>query len=267
MTPMKYYIADAFAEKAFGGNPAAVLVLDQWLPDDTMQKIAAENNLSETAFAVKTGADYQLRWFTPGAEIDLCGHATLAAGYVILNHYEPDKGEVHFHTRSGCLTVKRSGELYEMDLPAILPEEYVVTRELVQALGGVVPVEVHKKRDLVVLLESEKQLLELKPDLEVMKRLPEGLAVFATAPSDDPKYDFVDRAFWPKLCIDEDPVCGSAHCNLAPYWSRKLGKTSLVAHQVSKRGGVLYLEDCGDRIKIAGSVAPYAEGTVVGVKY
>lgn len=262
---MTYYIVDAFTEEVFGGNPAAVVMLDQWLPDETMQNIAIENNLSETAFVIKDGADYQLRWFTPGDEIDLCGHATLAAGYVLLNCYERDRGEVRFYTRSGVLVVRRKGTLYEMDLPALRPEPYVVTKQLVKALGGAVPVEVYKKRDLVVLLEDEEQLLRLQPDFEEMKRLPEGLAVFVTAPSSDPRYDFVDRAFWPKLCIDEDPVCGSAHCNFAPYWSEKLGKTSLTARQVSKRGGTLHMECCGEIVRISGPAALYATGEIVGV--
>ena len=259
---MNYYIVDAFTDHVFSGNPAAVLILDQWLSDEVMQKIATENNLSETVFAVKTGADYQLRWFTPGAEIDLCGHATLATGYILLNGQEKAAAEVRFHAKSGLLTVRRAEGRYEMDLPALRPEPYHVTEQLVKALGGLRPVEVYKKRDLVVLLESEEQLRALTPDLEAMKQLPEGLAVFVTAPSADPRYDFADRAFWPKLCIDEDPVCGSAHCNLAPYWGEKLGKKTMVAHQVSQRGGVLYLEDCGDRVKVSGHAALYAEGEI-----
>lgn len=262
---MRYYIVDAFTDQVFGGNPAAVLILDQWLPDETMQQIATENNLSETAFAVKNGSGYQLRWFTPGDEIDLCGHATLAAGYVILNYYDTEKSEAIFHTKSGQLTVCRKGEHYEMDLPALRPEKYELSEQLIKALG-VIPVEVYKKRDLIVLLESEEQVRNLKPDFAMLKSLPEGLAVFVTAPSSNKRYDFVDRAFWPKMCIDEDPVCGSAHCNLAPYWSEKLEKKMLVAHQISKRGGVLYLEDCGNRIKISGCAVLYAVGEISGIE-
>lgn len=256
---MEYYVVDAFTDHVFSGNPAAVLLPERELPEETMGNIAMENNLSETAFAVKNGGGYDLRWFTPSGEIDLCGHATLAAAYVILNFQEPDLREVSFQTKSGPLTVRREGELYQMDLPALRPAPCPVSPQLIEALG-VTPVEVWKRRDFTVLLESESALRALTPDFAKLKALPEGLAVFVTAPSDDRRYDFVDRAFWPKMKIDEDPVCGSAHCNLAPYWSEKLGKTHLTAHQVSPRGGVLYLEDCGSRVKIAGQAALYAEG-------
>lgn len=256
---MEYYVIDAFADRVFSGNPAAVLLLERELPEDTMRSIAMENNLSETAFAVKNGEVYDLRWFTPGGEIDLCGHATLAAAYTVLNFQEPDRREVCFQTKSGPLTVRREGELYQMDLPALRPVPCPITPQLADALG-VTPVEVWKQRDYTVLLESESVLRALTPDFAKLKALPEGLAVFVTAPSDDQRYDFVDRAFWPKLKIDEDPVCGSAHCNLTPFWSERLGKAHLVAHQVSSREGVLYLEDCGSRIKIARPAVLYARG-------
>ncbi|ATO30130.1 phenazine biosynthesis protein [Bacillus atrophaeus] len=252
---MKYYVVDAFAENLFEGNPAGVCIMKEWIPDELMQQIAAENNLSETAFAVKAGESYRLRWFTPADEIDLCGHATLATAYVIANFYESNVEEIKFQTISGELVVVKKGELYEMDFPSRMPKEISLTEEMVEALG-VKPVEVHLGRDLMFVLEKEEDVLNASPDFSKLKELPDGLGVSITARSE--KYDFVSRAFFPKLNVNEDPVCGSAHCNFIPYWAKNLSKNEMVARQLSKRGGKLYCKFEGDRVKISGSAVLYS---------
>ncbi|WP_258728671.1 PhzF family phenazine biosynthesis protein [Bacillus atrophaeus] len=252
---MKYYVVDAFAENLFEGNPAGVCIMKEWIPDELMQQIAAENNLSETAFAVKEGESYRLRWFTPADEIDLCGHATLATAYVIANFYESNVEEIKFQTISGELVVVKKGELYEMDFPSRMPKEISLTEEMVEALG-VKPVEVHLGRDLMFVLEKEEDVLNASPDFSKLKELPDGLGVSITARSE--KCDFVSRAFFPKLNVNEDPVCGSAHCNFIPYWAKNLSKNEMVARQLSKRGGKLYCKFEGDRVKISGSAVLYS---------
>ncbi|MED4817806.1 PhzF family phenazine biosynthesis protein [Bacillus atrophaeus] len=252
---MKYYVVDAFAENLFEGNPAGVCIMKEWIPDELMQQIAAENNLSETAFAVKEGESYRLRWFTPADEIDLCGHATLATAYVIANFYESNVEEIKFQTISGELVVVKKGELYEMDFPSRMPKEISLTEEMVEALG-IKPVEVHLGRDLMFVLEKEEDVLNASPDFSKLKELPDGLGVLITARSE--KYDFVSRAFFPKLNVNEDPVCGSAHCNFIPYWAKNLSKNEMVARQLSKRGGKLYCKFEGDRVKISGSAVLYS---------
>lgn len=252
---MKYYVVDAFAENLFEGNPAGVCIMKEWIPDELMQQIAAENNLSETAFAVKEGESYRLRWFTPTDEIDLCGHATLATAYVIANFYESNVEEIKFQTISGELVVVKKGELYEMDFPSRMPKEISLTEEMVEALG-VKPVEVHLGRDLMFVLEKEEDVLNASPDFSKLKELPDGLGVSITARSE--KYDFVSRAFFPKLNVNEDPVCGSAHCNFIPYWAKNLSKNEMVARQLSNRGGKLYCKFEGDRVKISGSAVLYS---------
>jgi len=252
---MKYYVVDAFAEKVFEGNPAGVCVMDQWLSDNLMQNIAIENNLSETAFTVKEENGYHLRWFTPGGEIDLCGHATLATAYILMRFVETEAQSVHFDTLSGGLTVTRKGDLYEMDFPSIEPQPYPLTDKMVEALG-VTPLEVYKGRDLIFLLDSEDAVKTLMPDFEKIRQFPEGLAAFVTAKSQG--FDFVARSFWPKLKINEDPVTGSMYCSLLPYWKKKLHKSKMVARQVSKRGGTVHLEDCGERVKISGKAVLYS---------
>ncbi|MCY9162348.1 PhzF family phenazine biosynthesis protein [Bacillus atrophaeus] len=252
---MKYYVVDAFADNLFEGNPAGVCIMKEWIPDELMQQIAAENNLSETAFAVKEGESYRLRWFTPADEIDLCGHATLATAYVIANFYESNVEEIKFQTISGELVVVKKGELYEMDFPSRMPKEISLTEEMVEALG-VKPVEVHLGRDLIFVLEKEDDVLNASPDFSKLKELPDGLGVLITARSE--KYDFVSRAFFPKLNVNEDPVCGSAHCNFIPYWAKNLSKNEMVARQLSKRGGKLYCKFEGDRVKISGSAVLYS---------
>lgn len=252
---MKYYVVDAFAEKVFEGNPAGICIMEQWLPDDMMQNIAIENNLSETAFAVKEGESYRLRWFTPGGEIDLCGHATLATAYVIANYYEKNVDRITFQTMSGELVVVKKGELYEMDFPSRMPEEFRVTEQMVEALG-IKPIETYLGRDLMFVLEKEEDVENAAPDFSKLEKLPDGLGVLITAKSE--KYDFVSRCFFPKLNVNEDPVTGSAHCHFIPFWAKRLDKDEMVARQLSKRGGTLYCKLEGNRVKISGSAVLYA---------
>jgi PhzF family phenazine biosynthesis protein len=252
---MKCYVVDAFTQNIFEGNPAAVCVTEEWLSDEIMQKIAMENNLSETAFAVKEGIHYRLRWFTPGGEIDLCGHATLATAYVIANYYEHDIKSITFKTMSGELVVLKNGELYEMDFPSRMPDPFTLTEEMVGALG-VKPVETYLGRDLMFVLEKEEDVQHATPDFSKLKDLPHGLGVSITAKGEN--HDFVSRCFFPKLNVNEDPVCGSAHCNFIPYWSERLGKSEMVARQLSKRGGTIYCKSNGDRVKISGEAALYS---------
>jgi len=259
---MKYYIVDAFADHPFEGNPAAVCVLDEWLDDELMQLIAIENNLSETAFAVKKNTEvgeYRLRWFTPGGEVDLCGHATLATSYVIDTYVEPIVESIKFTTLSGILEVKKSNGLYEMDFPSRTPEPVELTEQMVKALG-VTPKEAYLARDLILLLDSASQVRNLKPNFSLMKEIPLGLVCVVTAKGDD--CDFVSRSFCPKLNVNEDPVCGSAHSSLIPFWSCRLNKFNMVAKQLSKRDGTLYCENAGERVKIAGKAVLYADGTM-----
>ena len=246
------YQVDAFSARVFGGNPAAVCPLEAWLPDDVLQSIAAENNLAETAFYVLEGSHYRLRWFTPTVEVALCGHATLASALVI------GTPEVRFITKSGELTVTRSGDLFTMDFPSLTLEPYPLDQSLIAALGGR-PTEILVSRDYLVVYETEEEVLALKPNTEALR--PFGrFAVIVTAPGS--KSDFVSRFFAPLQGVPEDPVTGSAHCTLTPYWAKRLGKTSLHAFQVSKRGGELWLEDKGERVTISGKGALYLEGAI-----
>ena len=246
---MKQYIADAFTNEPFTGNPAAVCVMDTWPSDESMMKLAMENNLSETAYIVKEEQGYHLRWFTPGTEVELCGHATLASAFVILNYYEPESETVRFDTLSGVLTVRRNGNLYEMDFPTDDLKEIPVTYEM-EAAFGVRPVKALLGMDLNCVFETEEQVRNMNPDQTLLMKM-EGRLQNATAKGSDA--DCVSRSFGPKVAVPEDPVCGSAHCQIADYWSRELGKPSIHAYQASKRGGHLYCEMTGNgRIKISG---------------
>ena len=259
---LKQYVVDAFTEKVFAGNPAAVCILDRWLPDAVMQKIAAENCLSETAFAVKEGEGYHLRWFTPGCEVGLCGHATLATAFVLTRFYEPEAERLTFTSRAGLLTVTRQGERFCLDFPAARLEAQELTARMEDMLG-LTPVETFIASSLMFVLESEAQVRDFKPDFAKMLALPEGTGVLITAPADDKeRFDFVSRCFFPKQAINEDPVCGSAHCRFTPYWAKRLGKPVLVGHQLSTRGGVLHCEDRGDRVLISGTAALFSEATI-----
>lgn len=255
---MKQYVVDAFTDTVFSGNPAAVCVTESWPSEDLMLQITKENNLSETAFAVREGAGYGLRWFTPGGEIDLCGHATLATAFVILNHYEPQLETLSFQTLSGTLMVKKSGTLYEMDFPAYDLSPTAVIPAMEQALGAA-PVEAYLGRDLLCVLDSEEAVRRLTPDMERLKSL-EGLLVHVTARG--AAHDCVSRSFAPKLHVPEDPVCGSGHCHIIPYWAGKTGKDTLLACQASPRGGLLYCRTAGDRVTLSGKAALFSEATL-----
>ena len=258
---MKYYIADAFTDELFKGNPAGVCVLNEWLHDDVMQKIAAENNLSETAFVVKgeNKNEYELRWFTPKAEIDLCGHATLGTSYVVSNYVDVGTDKMIFHTASGILEVNRKDDLYEMDFPTREPEKIEMPK-IISDVIGIEPTEVYLSRDLFVVVETEEQVKNLAPNFSKMLELKDGLGVIVTAKGSE--VDFVSRCFYPKVGVNEDPVTGSAHSNLIPFWSKRLNKDKMTAKQLSKCGGTLYCELCGDRVKISGRAALYMIGNI-----
>lgn len=251
---MKQYVVDAFTDKVFSGNPAAVCVTNSEISEELMMNITRENNLSETAFAVKNGDFYKLRWFTPGGEIDLCGHATLGTAYVIMNYYEKDLKEVSFETMSGILTVKRKGELYEMDFPTYDLKPVKVTEDIIEALGAV-PKEAYMGRDMLCIFDGEETVRKLAPDLEKLKNI-EGLLMHVTARGGE--FDCVSRSFAPKLNVAEDPVCGSGHCHIVPYWAEKLNKNTITAYQASERGGILYCRKENGRIKISGKVSLYS---------
>ncbi len=255
---MKQYIVDAFTDKVFGGNPAAVCVMDSWLPEDLMMKITCENNLSETAFAIKDGSHYHLRWFTPGGEIDLCGHATLATAYIVNRFIEPGAEKIEFDTLSGLLTVTIEGDLLQMDFPAYELQPVEVTEEITDAIG-VRPIEAYLGRDLLCILDSAEAVRSLAPDAEKLLQLP-GLLLQVTAKGSD--YDCVSRSFAPKLNVAEDPVCGSGHCHILPYWAEKEGKAELTAYQASTRGGILYGKVQGGRVSLSGKAALYAEADI-----
>jgi PhzF family phenazine biosynthesis protein len=256
---LRLYQVDAFAGRVFAGNPAAVVPLDRWLPDATMQAIAAENNLSETAFFVGEKGDFQIRWMTPTDEVDLCGHATLASAWVVFNEIENGRTEVHFRSQSGPLRVTADGDLLALDFPSRPPEPAQGSLDALARALGARPREALASRDYLAVFETEKEVRALEPDVARVAAL-DRMAVIATAPGRD--CDFVSRFFVPSLGIPEDPVTGSAHCTLVPYWSRRLGKASLFARQVSSRGGELWCEDRGERVSIAGRCVKYLEGTI-----
>lgn len=252
---MKQYIVDAFTDKPFSGNPAAVLVLDRWLSDETMQAIAAENNLAETAFVVKEGERYRIRWFTPMMEEELCGHATLAASFVLLTFFEPDADEVRYTSISGDLSVKRRSDLFELNFPTYTLTEIPVTDAMERAYGAR-PVHAMLGLDLNCVFENEDIVRNLSPDYALLKRLP-GRIWNATARGTD--YDCVSRSFTPEITVPEDPVCGSAHCQIAELWSKMLGKLVIRAYQASARGGELECEILGNgRIALRGKAVLFA---------
>lgn len=255
---MNYYVVDAFADKLFRGNPAGVCILEHEIPDTLMQKIAAENNLSETAFLYKNHQQYNLRWFTPTFEIDLCGHATLATAYVLCTCLEPHLQEVSFHTVSGILHVIRHGDRFEMSFPLRTPEKIPVTQEMITALGTK-PLKVYAARDLYVLLENEQAVKDFVPDYQRLSKLSDWMGIAVTAKGTDA--DFVSRFFCPELKL-EDPVTGSSHSSLVPLWHEKLGKTDFLAKQLSERGGVLYCSMGKEDVKISGEAKLYLHGEI-----
>ncbi len=255
---MKQYIVDAFTDRVFSGNPAAVCVPDEPLPEGVMMNITRENNLSETAFAVPEGDGFRLRWFTPGGEIDLCGHATLAAAFVITGFLRPDLGAVRFETLSGTLTVQKKGDLYEMDFPAYQLTPAGVTDAMEDALGAR-PAAAFMARDLLCVMEAEETVRGLKPDMAKLASL-DGLLVHVTARGND--FDCVSRSFAPKLNVPEDPVCGSGQCHILPYWAKMLGKDTLCSYQASRRGGTVYGKMSGDRILLSGKAVLFAQAEI-----
>jgi PhzF family phenazine biosynthesis protein len=255
------YQLDAFTDRRFAGNPAAVCPLDAWLPDATLQAIAAENNLSETAFFVPAADGYELRWFTPATEIDLCGHATLASGEVVFRFLAPDLRSVRFRTRrAGVLTVSRRGDELVMDFPARPAERIEPPAALAAALGAKPQEVLAGQRDYLAVFESADDVAALRPDMRALAALDRS-TVIVTAPGGG-GVDFVSRFFAPALGVDEDPVTGSAHCMLAPYWAKRLQKRSLKARQISARGGEIACEIERDRVLLAGKVALYLEGSI-----
>lgn len=253
-----FFQVDAFTRRVFSGNPAAVCPLESWLDDEVLQGIALENNLAETGFFVREGDGFHLRWFTPTTEVDLCGHATLASAYVLMNHLEPGRTEVAFQSRSGELRVTRDGDLYALDFPSRPPKRIPPPPQLLEALA-VEPEEVWMARDYLCVYKTEVRVRSLAPDMVKLAAM-DAFATIVTAKGDD--VDFVSRFFAPARGVPEDPVTGSAHCTLIPYWSEALGKKSMVARQISKRGGELYCEDLGERVRIAGAAVLFATGTI-----
>ncbi len=258
---LELYQVDAFTDKLFGGNPAAVVPLKEWLPDDLMQLLALENNLSETVFFAPgkntDDFDFEIRWFTPQAEINLCGHATLAAAYILFTRQGFEKEMIRFNSKSGLLTITRSGKLLKMDFPAWVPAAlHDVPAQLYASLGLKKIESLHRYRDLLVELPDEQAVVNCRPDFNLLKQMPE--MVIITAPGDD--CDFVSRFFAPQLGVDEDPVTGSAHSQLIPYWAERLNKKTLHAKQLSPRGGELWCEYLGDRVTISGSCVFYMKG-------
>ena len=236
-----YYQVDAFTARTFGGNPAGVCLLDRWLPDSVLQQIAAENKHSETAFCTREDEHFHLRWFTPVVEVDLCGHATLALAFVLFSERKHPAREIRFHTQSGWLIATQRGDIVELDFPARPPKPCSTPETLVRALGSK-PRQVLKSRDLVAVYDAQSEVAALAPDMALLAQL-ECVGVIVTAPGTE--VDFVSRFFAPRAGIPEDPVTGSAHCSLIPFWAERLGKTELLARQISRRGGELFCRHLG----------------------
>lgn len=249
---------DAFSSSVFQGNPAAVCPLEKWLPDKIMQSIAQENNLAETAFYIGKDGQYEIRWFTPTHEVDLCGHATLAAAHVLFRLNNDTLSPVTFQSRSGALRVLREDNLLTLDFPAQVGVQCETPSQMVEGLGAT-PRNCYRAMDYMAVFDSEDDIIQIEPDFRNLKNL-ELRGVIVTAPGNTS--DFVSRFFAPKLGVDEDPVTGSAHCTLAPYWAERLGKPDLIARQLSRRGGALRCRIEGDRVLISGPTVTYMEGTI-----
>ena len=262
MKTQKIYQVDAFASSLFMGNPAAVCVLDTWLEEETMQNIAMENNLAETAFVLKEGDHYEIRWFTPELEVDLCGHATLAAAYVLFHEYDHPSDLIHFHSdRSGALRVTRevSGEL-TLDFPLDTLKKVSPVQQISEALGAD-SLEIYKgKTDYLLVFGSEEEIMKMEPNFFLLDKV-DARGIIVTAPGIE--VDFVSRFFAPKCGVPEDPVTGSAHTSLTPYWAKALGKEDLIARQLSKRGGTLRCRLRNDRVLISGKAVPYLRGEIL----
>jgi PhzF family phenazine biosynthesis protein len=256
--PIPYFQVDAFTDRVFSGNPAGVCLLESWLPDNTLQRIALENNLSETAFVVRRGDEFDLRWMTPTMEIDLCGHATLAPAFIIFSELGFSGAEIRFNTKTGRLGATRDGDRIVLDFPAWEAKPCEIPAVLADALGWI-PRELYRNRDYLAVFSNQDELLSLKPDMVALAQL-ECLGVICTAPGKD--CDFVSRFFAPGAGIPEDPVTGSAHSTLTPYWAKRLGKPKLHARQLSARGGELWCEDRGTRVGIGGRCALYSRAQI-----
>lgn len=255
------YVVDTFADRLFEGNPAAVCLVDRWPEDTRMLQIARENALTHTAFLLRIEeGQYEMRWFTPKMEVDLVGHATLAAGYVVTRFLEPDSDTILFQTKGGTLTVKKAGDLLEMDFPAYTLKQLEVTDEITDALGAR-PTEVWRARDLLCIFDDPNVVRNMTPDLEKLLKV-KGALMQVTAPGDG-GFDCVSRTFGPKMNMPEDPVCGSGHCHIIPYWAARTGKTELIARQASPRGGTLYCRLDGDRVILAGRAHLYSVSQLI----
>jgi PhzF family phenazine biosynthesis protein len=255
---LDYYQVDAFSSKVFFGNPAAVCPLPDWIDDGLMQLIAAENNLSDTAFFVSAGDRFELRWFTPKAEVDLCGHATLATAYVIFDCIGFHGERLLFDTKSGELAVEKKNGLLSMDFPAWRPKPIPMAERVVHALGAK-PSSLLSTRDVLAVFDDPEEVVAMEPDMRMLAQC-DAACVIATAPGVD--YDFISRVFAPAIGIPEDPVTGSAHCTLTPYWAQRLGKKQLRAFQASERGGEIFCTEKDDRVEVAGRAACYLKGTI-----
>ncbi len=259
-----YYVVDAFASRPFEGNPAGVCVLDEWIDDGLMQQIAAENRLSETAFAVRREAgSYMLRWFTPTNEIDLCGHATFGIAFVLFRFYEPNAHMLHFYApyKGYDLACKRMGDRIQMEFPRIPPQSFPFQQAMAYAVGAMPDEVLATERDLVLVFDDEAIVNHMRPNMSKIAQLEHGLSVYVTAPSQT--WSYVARAFWPKIGIPEDPVCGSMQSALVPYWSERLGQRELVCRQTSTRGGTVWCEDTGSAVLISGTGSLYLRGHIL----
>jgi predicted PhzF superfamily epimerase YddE/YHI9 len=256
---LPYYQVDAFTDRAFSGNPAGVCLLEQWMDDATLQRISGENNLSETAFLVRRGSDFELKWFTPTMEVDLCGHATLASAFVLFSEYQRKESSLAFHTKSGPLHAEWDGAKVMLDFPARPGKASAAPPALMEGLGYI-PREVRKSRDYLAVLGDEEEVRALAPDFPQLASL-DCLGVIATAASQE--FDFVSRFFAPGAGLNEDPVTGSAHCTLIPYWAEKLGKQTMIARQLSQRGGTIYCENRSDRVGIGGHAVLFSRAELL----
>lgn len=257
---LQIYQVDAFTNKLFGGNPAAVVPLENWLSDEQMQKIAAENNISETAFYIKKDNHFEIRWFTPGLEIDLCGHATLATAHILFTEFGYQSDIINFATvKAGNLTVQKSGSTYTLNFPSRPPIPTTTPPGLIEALGCPLPIEVLKSRDHMLVFESEEDVENINPDFSALVKLPINGVIVTSIGRES---DFVSRFFIPSAGINEDPVTGSTHCNLIPYWADKLNKNELHAFQISSRRGELWCNYLGDRVLMAGNAVTYLKGEI-----
>ena len=258
---LKQYVVNTFTDQVFTGNPAAVCILDHWPEDAFLLRLARENALSHTAFVLpQEKTQYEMRWFTPRTEIDLCGHATLAAAYVLTKFFAPDVSELHFQTKGGLLTARKQGERLELDFPAYQLKQLEVTEDIVDALGAR-PTEVWRARDLVCIFDDPEVVVNMIPDQEKLLKV-KGALMQVTAPGKD-GFDCISRTFAPKMNLPEDPVCGSGHCHIIPYWAKKWNRTEFVARQASPRGGTLYCRLDGDRVILAGKAVLYSVSDLV----